>query len=188
MSVQSGHISLDGVGKRIHSCVSNLFCRKSGNQIRIHDGNVRCDVEVSQRIFYAGLIIGDNGESGHFRSGSGCTRDSGKFGFLSQFREVKRNAEIFKGGVRIFIECPHSLRSVDRGTAAHGNDPVRLKLAHCLCAAHDGLNGWVRLNALKYFHFYTGFFQVADSLIQEALTFHGTAAHDEHGFLSFQVL
>ena len=187
-TMQGGNVCLDGVSQRIHTCVSHLFCRKVGNQIGINDCHIRGDIEVSQRIFHTGLIVGDYGECSYLCCRAGSGRDGCKFCFLTQLREIKRNAQILEGGIRVLVECPHSLCCVDRGTATHGYDPVRLELSHHSCALHNSLNGRIRLNNLNQLYFHTCFLQVCNCAIQEALFLHGTAANNEDSLLALQVL
>ena len=40
-------------------------------QLRIDNSHVRGDVEVSERVFNALLIVGDDGESGYLAGGAG---------------------------------------------------------------------------------------------------------------------
>ena len=67
-SVECRNICFDRMCQCIHTCVCNLFYRQSCYKIRIHDRNVRCDIKVSQRIFYTCLIVCDNRECCYFCS------------------------------------------------------------------------------------------------------------------------
>ena len=51
-----------------------------------------------------------------------------KCALLAQRRDAEDLAHILKGDVRILVLDPHGLGGVDGGTAADGNDPVRLEL------------------------------------------------------------
>ena len=82
-TVQCRYISLDRMCQRIHTCICNLFCRKSLYQFGIYDRNIRCDIKISQRIFYAGLIVCDNRKCCYFCCSTGCRRDRTEFCFLS---------------------------------------------------------------------------------------------------------
>lgn len=156
-SVKRGHISLDGVGQRVHTGVRGQVGRHGLCQRRVNDGHVGGDVEICQRVLDALGVVGDNGERGHLGGCAGCGRDRQEFGLLSQLREVKRSDEILEGGVRVLVERPHGLRRVDGGTAAHGNNPVGLVLSHHLGALHHRLNGRIRLHILKKLRLDAGF-------------------------------
>ena len=160
------------MSQRIHSRVSNLFRRESFHKFRIYDCHIRRNVKVCKRIFHARLIICDDGERRNLCRCSGGRRYGCEFGLLSQFREVKRHAQIFKRGLRIFIECPHGLSCIDWRSSSHRYDPVWLKSTHCLSAFHNRLNRWIWLNAFKQFYFHTAFLQISDGFIQESLTLH----------------
>ena len=108
--------------------------------------------------------------------------------FLAQLGEAERRDQLLERAVGILIERPHSLRGVDGGTATHGDDPVRLKLAHGRGALHNGGDGGVRLDVLEELHFHTGLFQIADCLVQETEAAHAAAADDDHRLLALQVL
>ena len=142
----------------IHTGICNLFDRKSHNEIRVHDRNIRSNIKVGKRIFHACLIIRDNGERSHLCGCTGSRRDRSEFRFLSQFREAERSDQIFECCFRILVEGPHRLRRVDRGTTAHRYDPVRFELAHCFRASHNCLYGRIRLNPLKNLDFHSAFF------------------------------
>ena len=146
------------MGQGIHTGIGNLFHRKSHHEIRIYDRNVRSNIKVSQRIFHSGLIVCDNRECRYLCSCTGCGRNRRESCFLSQFREAKRSDQVFKCSLRVLIERPHRLRRIDRGTAAHGYDPVRLKLAHRFRASHNGLHRRIRFYALKNFNFHSTVF------------------------------
>ena len=60
------YISLDCMCQCIHSCISNLFLRKSCYQFRINDCNIWCDIKVCQRIFDSCIVICDYGECCYF--------------------------------------------------------------------------------------------------------------------------
>ena len=186
-AVQGGNISLDGMSQSIHTGVGNLFYRKSHNQIRINDGNIRSDVEVSQRIFDAALIISDNGESSYFGSSTGSRGDGSESCFLSQLRETEGSDEILEFRIRILMESPHSLGCIDGGTSAHCHDPVRLELLHHFCASHDSLNRGIRFYAFDQLHFHAALFQVVHCAVKKALTLHGAAAYNQNSLFTFQI-
>ena len=82
-AVKCGNVSLDGVGQRIHSRICHLLYRQSGYQIRIHDGHIRRNIKVSQRVFHTSLIVCNNGKCGYLRSCSRGGRNRSKLRLLS---------------------------------------------------------------------------------------------------------
>ena len=180
IAMERGNIRFDRVGHGIHAGVCGELLGHGLRKRGIHDGHVWRDVEVSQRVLDALCIVRDDGECGHLGRRAGSGRDGAEVRLGAQRREVERDAEILEGGLRIFVERPHGLRRIDRGTAADGNDPVRLELAHCRRALHDRFDGRIGLNAFKHRDFHARFLQVVDDLVQEAETLHGAAAdHDD---------
>ena len=123
----------------IHSGVGNELLRHRLGQFRIYDRNIRCDLEIGDRVFDPLLIIGNDGERRNFRCGSGCRRDSTEFRLGAELRKSEDLAHIFECCLRIFILDPHGLRRIDRGTSADSHDPVRTKVLHKFRAAHNGL-------------------------------------------------
>ena len=72
------------------------------------------------------------------------------------------------------------------GTAADGNNPVRLEFLHGSSALHDGLHRRVGLDSFKQGNFHAGFLQIGFGTIQESETFHRTAADTDHGAFAGQ--
>ena len=184
IAVQSRNISFDCMGHSVHTGVSSQFLWHGFSQSRVNDCNVWSDIEVSQRIFNAFLVVGDNRESGYFSSGTRSGWDSAESSFFAKFWEVKWDAELFKGGVWIFIECPHCFCSIDWRTTADGYDPVRLEFTHHCSTFHNGVNRWVWFNAFKQSNFHACFFQIITYFVQEAKTFHAAAADNNNGTFS----
>ena len=145
--------------------MSSQLGRHGLGQIRINDSNIRSDIEVSQRIFNALVIIGNYGERGHLGGSAGGGRNRQEFRFLTQSGESKRSDQVFKLSVRILIKSPHSLRGVNRRTAADRNDPVRLEFLHGLGALHNGFYRRIRLNAFEQHSFNAGLVQIVDNLV-----------------------
>ena len=121
--------------------------------------------------------------AGHLPS-TGGGGDGAEVCLAAQRRDAEHLAHLLKGDLRVLVLDPHGLGSVDGGAAAHGDDPVGLKLQHGFGAAHDCLHRGIGLDALKQFHFHAGFLQVSHGTVQEAETLHGAAAHTDHGFLA----
>ena len=133
ITVQSGNICFNCMRHGIHTSMCNQLLRHGFCQCTINNGNIRRNVEVCQRILDTLVIVGDNRECGYFGCRTGCRRNCTELCLCPQCREIKRCAKVFKLGIRIFIECPHCLCSIDRRTAAHGNNPIRLKFPHLFC-------------------------------------------------------
>ena len=152
VAVGSGNVSLDGVGHGVHTGVSHQLFRHGVGQLGVDDGDIGGDFKVGDRILDALLIIGNDGEGSHLGSSAGGGGDGAEVCLAAQRRDAKDLAHILKG------DDPHGLGGIDGGTAADGNDPVRLEFLHCSRALHDGLNGRVRLDTLEQLHFHAGFF------------------------------
>ena len=60
VAVCGRNIRLDGMCHRIHTCMSDELLRHGLCKLRIDDRNIRCDLEVSDRVLGALLIIRDN--------------------------------------------------------------------------------------------------------------------------------
>ena len=174
------------MGHRVHTGVGSQLLRHGLSQSRVDDGDVRGDVEVSQRVFDAFVVVGDDREGGDFGSGAGGGRNRAEFCFGAQFREVERDAQLLEGGVRVLIERPHRFCSVDWGAAADRDDPVRLELAHLLGALHDGLDRRVGLDALEQANFHAGLFQVVANFVQETKALHAAASDNHDGAFALQ--
>ena len=179
VAVCGGYISLNSVSHSVHTCVCNQLLRHSFSQVGINDCNIRSDLEVSDRVFDTVVVISDDGERGDLGSGTGGGRNSAEVCFLSQLGNAEYLAHILKGTFRILVLDPHSLRSVDRRTAAHSHDPVRIELKHLLSAVHNGSNRRIRLNAVNDHYFKSGFLQVSLGSVEESETLHrATADYD----------
>ena len=146
--------------------------------------NVGGDFKVGDRILYALIVIGYDGEGCNLGSGAGCRGDGTEFRFLPQGGDTEYLAHFLKGNVGIFVFYPHGLCRVDRRTAAHGDYPVRLEFQHCVRAAHNGINGGIGFNSFKKLNFKARFFKISDSLVQKTEFLHRASASADHGFLS----
>ena len=186
-TVECWYISFDRMCQCIHSCVSNLFLRKSFYQFRINDCNIWCDIKVCQRIFDSCIVICDYGECCYFCCSSWCRWDGCKFCFLTKFRETEWCDNILECFIRILIEYPHSFSRIDWRSTAHCYDPVRLEFLHYFCALHNSLYRRIRFYTFDQFDFHSAFFQVVHCFVQESLTFHRSAADYEDSFFTFQI-
>ena len=146
------------MGQGIHTGIGNLLRRKGRNQIRVHNGDIRRDFKVSQRIFNSLGVIGDNGESSYLCGSTGCCGDCTEESFCTELREVEGNNQFLKGGIRMLVECPHGLGRINRGAASDCDDPVRSEFLHGCCAFHNGFNGRIRFHTLKETYFHACFF------------------------------
>ena len=59
------------MGKGVHSRISYLLGRERFHEIGVNDSHIGRNVEISQRIFDPGSVIGNNGKCGYFGSRSG---------------------------------------------------------------------------------------------------------------------
>ena len=176
-------VRLNRMRQSVHARVRGQFGRHRLRKRRVDDRDVRRDVEVGQRVFDALLVVRDDRERRDFRRRAGGRGDRHKLCLRAQRRELKRRDQVLELRLRILVKCPHRLGGVDRGTAADGDDPVRLEGAHRFGALHDGLDGRVRLHALKQLRFHAGLFQISDHLVQKPEPFHTAAAdHNDRAF------
>ena len=187
VAVHGGHIGLDGMGHGVHTGVSGQLGRHLLSQIGVNDGHVGSDVEVGQRILDALVVVGDNREGGHLGSGTGGGGNGAEMSLLTQGGEVEGNAQVLEGHIGVLIESPHGLGSVDGAAAADGNDPVGLKAAHSLGAAHNGGHAGIGLHTFKQMHFHAGLFQVGNHAVQETKPLHAAAAGDNKSLFAFQI-
>ncbi|MPN02492.1 hypothetical protein SDC9_149708 [bioreactor metagenome] len=140
VAVQRRDISLDRVGHRVHAGVRRQLLRHRLGKFGVYYRHVGRDVEIRQRVLDALRVVGDDGEGRNLRRRSRRRGDGAELRLLAQRREIEGDAEGLKGRVGVFIEGPHRLRRVDRRTAADGDDPVGLELAHHSRAPHDRLD------------------------------------------------
>ena len=89
IAVCSGDIGLNCMGHSVHTGVCNEFLRHGLCEFRINNGNIRSDLKVSDWVFNALIIIGDDGESGDFGCSTGSRGDCAEMRFGSQFWKAK---------------------------------------------------------------------------------------------------
>ncbi len=142
----------------IHSGIGNLFCWQTLHQCRIYDRYIWCDLKVSKGILDSLGIVCDHRKCRYFRRCTGSRRNRAEACLRPEFWKIKGCAQILKSGIRVLIKCPHCLSRINRGTSSDRNNPVRLKLFHCLSAFHNSLHRWVRLYTLKKPDFHPRFF------------------------------
>ena len=130
------------------------------SKLRVNDCDIGSYFEVSDRIFNAFLVVGNDGESGNFGCSAGSRGDCAEVRLATELRDAEYLAHISEGQLRIFIFDPHSLCSINRGTAADCNDPVGLELFHCFRAAHYGFNGRIGFDTFKELHFHACFVEI----------------------------
>ncbi len=106
---------------------------------------------------------------------------------LAQLGEAERLNDILKLGLRILIEHPHGLCSINRAASADGNDPVRTEFLHRLCAPHDRLDRRIRLNALKELYLETSALQILLHILEEAAATHAMAARDNNCLVTLEI-
>ena len=186
VAVRGGDIRLDGVGHRVHAGVRNQLLGHGLRQLRIDDGHVRRDFKIGNRVFDALGIIGDDGERRHLGRRAGGGGNGAEMCFAAQLRQAEDLAHVLKRALRVFVFDPHGLRRVDRGAAAHGDNPIRLEPGHRGRALHHGLHGRVRLDALVKLDLHARFLQILLGLVEEAEALHRAAADANHRALAFK--
>ena len=192
VAVRGGNISLHSVSHGVHTGVGNQLFGHGLSQIGVNDGHVRGDLEVRDGVLDALLVVGNDGESGHLGGSARGGGNSTEVCLAAQRRDAEHLAHLLKGDLGVLVLDPHGLGCIDGRAAAHGDDPVGLKLQHGLGTAHDGLHGRIGFDALEQLHFHAGFLQVLHSTVQEAEALHGAAADTDHclfsgeGFQRFQ--
>ena len=180
VAVCGGNVSLHSVSHGVHTGVGNQLLGHGLSQIRVHDGHVRGDLKVRDGVLDALLVVGNDGESGHLGGSAGGGGNGAEVCLAAQRRDAEHLAHLLKGDLGVLVLDPHGLGSINGRAAAHGDDPVGLKLQHGLSTAHDGLHGRIGFDALEQLHFHAGFLQVLHGTIQEAETLHGAAADTDH--------
>ena len=103
--------------------------------------------------------------------------------FLAKLGHCERVLDIVECLFRVFIEHPHCFRSVDRRTAADGNNYVRLEFPHCLRAAVNGFYRRIRFDALEELGFKPGLVQDVFQLVKKTKFLHRTSACYDDCFL-----
>ena len=114
IAVRGRNIGLDCMGHSVHTGVCNQLLRHGSSQFRINDCHIRSNLEISDRILDAILIIGNDRKCGYLCSSSGSRRNCTEVSLGAQLRKTENLTHIFKGAVRILVLDPHSLGSVDR--------------------------------------------------------------------------
>ena len=168
------------MGHGVHTGVGNQLLGHGLSQIGVNDGHVRGDLEVCDGVLNTLLVVGDDGEGGHLGSSAGGGGNGAEVSLAAQRRNAEHLAHLLKGDLGVLVLDPHSLGRVDGRTAAHGDDPVGLKLQHSLSTAHNGLYGRIGFDALEQLHFHAGFLQVFHRTVQKAEALHGAAADTDH--------
>jgi hypothetical protein len=90
------------------------------DQVGIHDGHVRGQLVVGQRVLHAGGVVGHDRKRGHFRTGTGRGGDTDQFGLHAHFRELvdtladvhEAHGQVFERGVRVLVHDPHDLGGI----------------------------------------------------------------------------
>ena len=109
----SGDVGLNGVGQCVHTGMSNELHRHAIGELRVNDGNVRGNLEVSDWVLNALLIVGNNREGRDLGCGAGSRGNCAEVSLGAELGKAKDLAHILKGCLRILILDPHCLRGVD---------------------------------------------------------------------------
>ena len=185
-AVGCGHVRFDGVGHGVHARVGRQLLGHGVHQFRIYDGDIRSNFKISDRIFNAFLVIGDDREGSNFRGGAAGGGNSAEVCFGAQLRQAEYLTHIRKSSFRVFVFDPHGFGRVDGAAAAHGHDPVRLEFLHDGRAFHNGLYRRVAFDAFNDFRFHTRFLQIGQGPVQKAAPLHAAAANTDDGPFAFQ--
>ena len=141
--------------ERVAHCVDTRAGGKSlGNghhEIGVDDRHIGHEFVVSKRILGARLLVGDDRERRHFRTGTCRRGNSDEQRLVAHVREgIDTLADIHKAHRHILeiyfgvlIHDPHDLCSIHGRTAADRDDDVGLEVAHLLdalvCAGKRGI-------------------------------------------------
>lgn len=134
VAVCRGNIRLDGVRHRVHTRVRDELLGHRLGKFGIDDGDIGRDLEVSDGIFDALCVVGDDGERGDFGGSAARGGDGAELRLMAQLRDAEHLAHFLERDVGILILDPHRFCGVDGRAAAHCDDPVGLELEHCLRA------------------------------------------------------
>ena len=126
--------------------------------VSINNCHIRQQRVICQRILDTGLLICDNSERSNLGTCTGRSRNSDEICFLAHLREGiytfpdinETHSHIHEIHFRMLIQHPHNLACVHGGTAAHGQDYIRLKFSHKLGAGLCISQCWVRLYIGEY--------------------------------------
>ena len=184
IAMQGWNISLDCVCHSIHTCMSCKLLRHCFCKCRVNNRNIRRDIEISKRILNTIFIVCNNAKSSNLCCCAWSRWNSTEFSLCTKCWETKWCNQILKACVWIFIKYPHSFCCVNRRTAAHCNNPIRLKFCHSLCTTHNCINTWVWLNIFKKLNLHTCFFKVINCFIKETVTLHRATTDNNDSSLS----
>ena len=179
---------VEAVGQRVHAGVRAELGGHAVGELGVNNGHVGRDLEVSDGVLDALVVVRDDGERGDLRRGAGGGADGAEVGLLAQLRDAEDLAHVLEGALRVLVLDPHGLGRVDGRAAADGNNPVRAEGLHGGRALHDGLNGGVGLDALEQLDLHAGSLKVGLDVLQEAAAAHAAAAGDDHGLVALEVL
>ena len=108
------------------------------HHVGVHDGHLGQQLVVRQRILDAGGFIGDDGEGGHLGAGAGGGGNGDEIRLFAHLGEGvdtladihKAHGHVLEVRLGMLIQHPHDLARVHGGTAADGEDQVRLEGRH----------------------------------------------------------
>ncbi len=185
---RGGDVGLQAVGQRVHAGVRAQLGGHAVGELGVNNGHVGRDLEVSDGVLDALVVVRDDGERGDLRRGAGGGADGAEVGLLAQLRDAEDLAHVLEGALRVLVLDPHGLGRVDGRAAADGNNPVRAEGLHGRGALHDGLHGRIGLDALEQLDLHAGSLEVGLDVLQEAAAAHAAAAGDDHGLVALEVL
>ena len=150
-------VSFECVGNSVDTGSRGKAFRCAHHHVSINDCHVRQKLIVSKRPFHAGVCIGDDCKRGNFRTGTCGSRNGDEVSPFAHFREsIDSLADIHEvhshiGEIHIgmLIHDPHDFRRVHCGTAADGDDGIRLELGHLVSTLSRALERRVRGNFIE---------------------------------------
>ena len=150
-------VSFERVGNGVDTGSGSQAFRCGHHHIRVDDCHVRQKLIVGKRPFHAGVRIGNNRERGHFGAGARGGRNRDEVSFFAHLREGidsladvhEVHSHVGEVHVGVLIHHPHDFRRVHSGTAADGDDGIRLELGHLVSTLSRALERRVGGNFIE---------------------------------------
>ena len=125
--------------------------------VGVDDSHVGEQRVVGERPLDAGLLVGDDGERRALGAGTRRGRDGDEVGLLAHLGEGEDtladvhevHGHVLEVRLGVLVHHPHDLAGVHCGTAADGDDDIRLEERHLLGAATCALQGGIGLNVVE---------------------------------------
>ena len=152
-----GGVGFQRVGQRVDTRGGGQALRRGHHHVSIHNRHLRQQFVVRQRVLHAGVLIGNDGERSDFGARASRGWDGDEVRLFTHLREgVHALADIHEAHChveevhfRMLVHDPHNLAGVHCGTAADGDNAVRLEGGHGLCAFLRAGEGRVGRNIVE---------------------------------------